>query len=56
MNIKIKNPEEQRRIIRAYVKKVIVYPDHPGIMSEVDTSSGAEGNRTVVAIIISRCF
>jgi site-specific DNA recombinase len=47
-DIKNKSPEEQKRIIRAYVKKVIVYPDHLDIISEVDTKTGAEGNRTPV--------
>lgn len=45
--IKNKSPEEQKRIIRTYVKKVIVYPDHVDIISEVDTRSGAEPYRFV---------
>lgn len=42
--IKNKSPEEQRRIIRTYIKKVIVYPDKVDVISEVDTKYGAEGS------------
>lgn len=42
--IKNKSPEEQRRIIRTYIKKVVVYPDKVDVISEVDTNSGAEGS------------
>ena len=48
MNIKNKSLEDQQRIIKAYIKKVIVYPEYIEIYSEVDTNSGAEGNRTPV--------
>lgn len=42
--IKNKSLEEQKRIIKTYVKKVIVYPDHVKVISEVDTNNGAEGS------------
>ena len=48
MNIKNKGPDDQKRIIKTYVKKVLVYPEYIEIYSEVDTNSGAEGNRTPV--------
>ena len=46
MGIKNKSLDDMKRIIKTYVKKVVVYPDHVDIYSEVDTGSGAEGNRT----------
>lgn len=42
--IKNKSPEEQKRIVKTYIKKVIVYPDHIDVISEVDTYNGAEGS------------
>jgi hypothetical protein len=42
--IKNKSPEEQRRIIKTYIKKVVVYPDKVDVISEVDTQNGAEGS------------
>jgi site-specific DNA recombinase len=48
MNIKNKSLNDQQRIIKTYIKKVVVYPTYVEIYSEVDTKSGAEGNRTPV--------
>ena len=48
LDIKQKSPDEQKRIIRTYVQKVVVFPEHIDIKFVVDTTSGAEGNRTPV--------
>jgi len=42
LNIKQKSPDEQKRIIRTYVQKVIVFPEHIDIKFVVDTTNGAE--------------
>ncbi len=42
--IKNKSPEEQQRIIRTFIKKVVVYPNKVDVISEVDTYNGAEGS------------
>jgi site-specific DNA recombinase len=43
-DIKSKSPEEQKRIIGTYVKKVLVYPDRVRIITDRDISDGAEGS------------
>jgi hypothetical protein len=45
-DIKNKSPEEQKRIIQAYVKKVIVYENTIDINKIVDLTGGADGSRT----------
>ena len=47
-DIKNKSPEEQKRIIQAYVKKVIVYENTIDIDKIVDLAGGGEGSRTPV--------
>ncbi len=47
-NIKNKSPEEQKRIIQAYVKKVIVYKNTIEINTIVTFAGGGEGSRTPV--------
>jgi len=47
-DIKNKSPEEQKRIIQAYVKKVIVYDDKVDIDTIVTFAGGGGGNRTRV--------
>jgi hypothetical protein len=47
MNIKNKSLNDQQRIIKTYIKKVVVYPTYVEIYSEVDTKSGAEPYRFV---------
>lgn len=42
MDIKNKGPDDQKRIIKTYIQKVTVYPDHIEIYSEMDTTDGAE--------------
>jgi len=46
--IKIKSSEEQKRIIQAYVQKVIVYDDRVEICMIVDFNGGGDGIRTRV--------
>lgn len=48
INIKEKSPEEQKRIIKTYVQKVLVFPDYIEIYTDRGLSDGAEGNRTVI--------
>lgn len=47
-NIKNKSSEEQKRIIQAYVQKVIVYENDIDIKFIVDINGGDEGSRTPV--------
>lgn len=47
-DIKNKSPEEQKRIIQAHVKKVIVYEKTIDINKIVDLNGGGGGNRTRV--------
>ncbi|HOK68917.1 MAG TPA: recombinase family protein, partial [Bacillota bacterium] len=47
-DIKNKSPEEQKRIIQAYVKKVIVYEDKIDIDTIVTFDGGGDGSRTRV--------
>lgn len=53
-DIKNKSQEEQKRIIQAYVKRVIVYEDKLDIDKIVDLSGGGGGNRTRVRNRIHR--
>lgn len=48
INIKEKSPEEQKRIIKTYVQKVLVFPDYIEIYTDRGLIDGAEGNRTPV--------
>lgn len=43
-DIKNKSPEDQKRIIGTYVKKVIIYPDRIRIVTDREIESGAEGS------------
>lgn len=43
VGVKYKDPDEQKRIIQTYVRKVIVYEDHIDVHFIVDLSGGAEG-------------
>lgn len=45
MDIKNKSPEEQKRIIGTYVKKVVVYHDRIDITTDSGLTDGAEGNK-----------
>jgi len=47
-DIKNKSPEEQKRIIQAYIKKVIVYDDKVDIDTIVTFDGGGGGSRTPV--------
>lgn len=51
INIKEKSPEEQKRIIKTYVQKVLVFPDYIEIYTDRGLSDGAEGNRTPCVIL-----
>jgi len=55
-DIKNKSPEEQKRIIQAYVKKVIVYDDKVDIDTIVTFDGGGEGNRTPVRKSVNTAF
>jgi site-specific DNA recombinase len=48
IHIKEKSPEEQKRIIKTYINKVLIYPDYIEIYADRGLSYGAEGNRTPV--------
>lgn len=48
IHIKEKSPEEQKRIIRTYVEKILIHPDHIDIYIDRGLTHGAEGNRTPV--------
>ncbi|MGI6125242.1 MAG: hypothetical protein ACOYIG_13895 [Acetivibrionales bacterium] len=43
-DIKNKSPDEQKRIIQAYVKKVIVYDNTIDIVKIMDLNGGGGGN------------
>jgi len=55
-DIKNKSPEEQKRIIQTYVKKVIVYDNEINIDTIVDLNGGGEGSRTPVRKCIHTSF
>ncbi len=48
IHIKEKDLDEQKRIIKTYIQKVLIYPDHVEIYTDRGVNSGAEGNRTPV--------
>jgi site-specific DNA recombinase len=54
--IKNKSPEEQKRIIQAYVKKVVVYEDKIDIDTIVTFAGGGDESRTRVRNRIHRNF
>lgn len=54
--IKNKSPEEQKRIIQTYVKKVMVYENHIDIDTIVTFAGGGDGSRTRVRKFLADTF
>lgn len=54
MDIKNKSPEEQKRIIGTYVKKILIYTDHIKVYTDCGLSDGAETHNVLSLSIYDR--